>query len=169
MKERDREKRIWASHQEMFSFHYSLFLALMVVLEPLVLAQLWPCFRLFQDVSGIAGGILCGNLDRPASHGLLWTLVGWTTCPGSLKTLLILAMKGSHPNKPISLGKPRRKITLSSCLLIHSQGPQSAGAPSKCLAGHQGLYPERLQWWDHLPVPDQVPPRAGQSGEDVFP
>uniref|UniRef100_A0A8C0I6W8 Zinc finger FYVE-type containing 27 n=1 Tax=Balaenoptera musculus TaxID=9771 RepID=A0A8C0I6W8_BALMU len=41
-------------------------------------------------------------------------------------------------------------------------GPQSAGAPAKCLAGHQGLYPERLQRWDHLSVPDQIPPRAGQ-------
>ena len=57
-RERPREKRIWVSHQEMFSFHYNLFLALWVVLEPLILAQLWPCFRLFQDVSGIAGGIL---------------------------------------------------------------------------------------------------------------
>ena len=68
--ERPRERRIWASHQEMFSFHYSLFLARLVVPEPLILAQLWPCFRLFQDISGIAGGILWGNLDRPASHGL---------------------------------------------------------------------------------------------------
>lgn len=46
-----------------------------------------------------------GNLDRLASHGLPWTLVGWTTCPGFLKTFLVLAMKGPHPNKPLSLGQ----------------------------------------------------------------
>lgn len=45
-------------------------------------------------------------------------------------------------------------------------GAQPAGAAAQRVPGHQGLCAAGLQRWDHVPVPDKVPPRAGEPGRE---
>lgn len=46
------------------------------------------------------------------------------------------------------------------------QGAQPAGAAAQRVPGHQGLCAAGLQRRDHVPVPDKVPPRAGEPGRE---
>lgn len=43
--------------------------------------------------------------------------------------------------------------------------PQPSGAEAQCITGNKGVYTERLQRRNSLPLPDQVPLRARQQGE----
>lgn len=43
-------------------------------------------------------------------------------------------------------------------------GPQPPRTAAECLLGHQSLCTARLQWWDHMSIPDQISTRARQSG-----
>lgn len=48
------------------------------------------------------------------------------------------------------------------CMFFSSSVPQSAGVEAQRISGQQSLYPERLQWGNHLQVSDQVPLWVGE-------
>lgn len=63
----------------------------------------------------------------------------------------------------------KTELTLSTGTCdFSSLVPQFTGVEAQCIPGQQSLHPERLQWGNHLQVPDQVPLWAWEQGESMW-